>query len=71
MPGILEQYDEASRDEQRHAQLAAEARWKRGVCLLALHRDGMTHRAIAHLVGLEQWTVRRLIARVRTELEGA
>lgn len=65
MSGILERYDEATRDEARHLAVADQALTARENCLYALHRDGMTIREIAQLVGLSTMKAQRMIKRAR------
>lgn len=70
MSGLLERYDEATRAEERHRLLAAEARHTRETCLLALRSDGMKVRAVAALVGLNKHTAHRMMRAADKRING-
>ena len=70
MSGILERYDEATREEERHRLLAAEARFIREACLLRLRNDGMKIREVADLVGLNKDTAHRMMRNADQRING-
>lgn len=66
---FLSMYQAATEAEERHRQMAENARDARKINLLLMRRDGMTYRQIADLVGQPKKVVRWMIKSKQKEID--